>query len=226
MIWTIACSTAGHIILETMSKRQLQDYPHISLQVDPTQGKLDLGAIFARQAPTHLEIGSGKGTFILNQARAQPECNFLGIEWANRYYSYAVDRLGRWGLTNVRLVRAEASAFIRDHLSDQTIDWIHIYFPDPWPKRRHHKRRFINDQNTEQLLRIIKAGGQIQIVTDHLGYFTQIQEVLEHYKDRLDFVRFQPTASAAAGEWVGTNFERKYLKEERAFYTVAIKKRP
>lgn len=209
-----------------MSKRQLQDYPHISLQVDPNQGRLDLGAIFGRQAPTHLEIGSGKGTFILNQAKAQPECNFLGVEWANRYYRYAVDRLGRWGLTNVRLVRVEASAFIRDHLGDQTIDWIHIYFPDPWPKRRHHKRRFINEQNTEQLLRVLKVGGRIQVITDHLGYFQQIQEVLEHYTDRLDFVRFQPTAGAEAGEWVGTNFERKYLKEERAFYAVAIEKRP
>ncbi|MDH7598794.1 MAG: tRNA (guanosine(46)-N7)-methyltransferase TrmB [Sedimentisphaerales bacterium] len=208
-----------------MGKRTLKDYPHVRLELEPGLGILDLAEVFGRDAPTHLEIGSGKGTFILNQASAQPEVNFLGIEWANRYFRYAVDRVGRWGLSNIRLIRTDAAAFVRDHLEDHTIDWIHIYFPDPWPKRRHQKRRFINDQNIEQLLRVLKKGGRMQIITDHPDYWRQIQEVLERHASCFDFVRFQPTASATAGEWVGTNFERKYLKEERAFYAVAIEKK-
>jgi len=208
-----------------MTKRVLKDYPEVRLEVSPGQGRLDLAAVFGRQAPTHLEIGSGKGTFILNQAQAEPQANFLGIEWANRYFRYALDRIGRRGLTNIRLIRTDAAVFIKEHLADQCIDWIHIYFPDPWPKRRHQKRRLINHQNAEQLLRILRIGGRMQIITDHAGYWEQIQEVLAGFSGQFSFVRFQPTAGAEAGEWVGTNFERKYLKEERAFYAVAIEKK-
>lgn len=205
--------------------RVLKDYPDISLNPADLDSKIDFGSIFGRSAPIHIEIGSGKGTFLLNEARAFPEVNFLGIEWASKYYRHAVDRIGRWELTNVRLIRTDASVFLRDYVPNESVDCFHIYFPDPWPKKRHHKRRFICNSNLEQILRILRTSGLLRIATDHAGYFSQIRTVLDSYAARLETTEFLPTAGAKSGEWVGTNFERKYLKEERPVFRVSTIKR-
>ena len=134
--------------------RILKEYPSVSLYPEDLSwglltedGKIDFVRIFGRAGPVHIEIGTGKGTFLLNQARAQPGDNFLGIEWARKYYRYAVDRIGRWGLTNVRIIRTDAATFLADFIPDDSVECFHIYFPDPWPKKRHHKRRFIRPDN-------------------------------------------------------------------------------
>jgi tRNA (guanine-N7-)-methyltransferase len=196
--------------------RILEDYPGVSLNPEDLDGKIDFIRILGRSGPVHVEIGTGKGTFLLNQARAQPDDNFLGIEWARRYYRYAVDRIGRWGLTNVRIIRTDAAAFLADFVPDDSVDCFHIYFPDPWPKKRHHKRRFICSANLEHLIRCLKTGGQIRIATDHTDYFEQIEKVVTARSDKLEKINFLPTAGANRGEWVGTNFE--------PIYTIALRK--
>ena len=196
----------------------------MSLNPKDLDGKIDFVRIFGRAGPVHIEIGTGKGTFLLNQAGAQPGDNFLGIEWARKYYRYAVDRIGRWGLTNVRIIRTDAATFLADFIPDNSVECFHIYFPDPWPKKRHHKRRFICPANLEHLLRCLKTGGQLKIATDHADYFEQIKTVLTSRNEKLQEIDFLPTAGAEASEWVGTNFERKYLKDQRPIYTLAVKK--
>ena len=211
--------------------RILKEYPSVSLRKESLRlkpenldGKIDFVRIFGRACPVHIEVGAGKGTFLLNQARAQPGNNFLGIEWARKYYRFAVDRIGRWGLTNVRIIRTDAAAFLADLIPDNSVDCFHIYFPDPWPKKRHHKRRFICPANLEHLVRCLKTGGQLKIATDHTDYFEQIKTVLTARNETLQEIDFLPTAGAEACEWVGTNFERKYLKDQRAIYTLAVRK--
>jgi tRNA (guanine-N7-)-methyltransferase len=203
--------------------RKLKDYPLVSLKPEDLNEKMDFADIFGRFGPVHIEIGSGKGTFLVNQAKAQPQVNFLGIEWANKYYRYAVDRIGRWGLANVKVIRAEAALFIEDHISGTSVDCFHIYYPDPWPKKRHHKRRFINKENTDQIIRCLKPEGIIRIATDHEEYWQQIQQVIKPRKE-FEEIKFTPTASAESGELVGTNYERKYIKEKRTVFTLAVKK--
>ena len=110
--------------------RKIKDFPSISFKPVDLSRKIDFTVIFGRVAPVHIEIGSGKGTFLVNQAKSQPQINFLGIEWANKYYRYAVDRLGRWELTNVKIVRTEAALFIQNHITDSSVDCFHIYYPD------------------------------------------------------------------------------------------------
>ena len=204
--------------------RILKEYPSVSLNPEDLDGKIDFVRIFGRAGPVHIEIGTGKGTFLLNQAGARPDDNFLGIEWARKYYRYAVDRIGRWGLTNVRIIRTDAATFLADFIPDNSVECFHIYFPDPWPKKRHHKRRFICPANLEHLLRCLKTGGQLKIATDHAEYFEQIKKVLTARNEKLQEIDFLPTAGAEASEWVGTNFERKYLKDQRTVYTLAVKK--
>jgi len=202
----------------------LKDYPQVCLKPEDLDGPIDFCAIFGRNGPVHIEIGSGKGTFLLNEAQGWPQANFLGIEWANRYYRYAVDRIGRWGLTNVRIIRTDAASFLAQFVPEASVDCFHIYFPDPWPKRRHHKRRFITAVNLEQVMRTLKPDGQIRIATDHAEYFEQIRQVISALGGRLEEIDFSPTAGAGQGERVGTNFERKYLRQNRLVYTLAARK--
>ncbi len=206
-------------------RRTLKDYPHVSLKSEDLDGRIDFIRLFGRSGPVHVEIGIGRATFLLNQAKDQPQLNFLGIEWANKYYRYSVDRIGRWNLTNVRIIRTDAAQFLADFLPDASVDCFHIYFPDPWPKKRHHKRRFFNTANTDQLLRCLKPTGGLRIATDHAEYFEQIQNVIADNADRLEQVDFLPTAGADTGEWVGSNFERKYLKENRPIFCLAVRKK-
>jgi len=208
-----------------MAKRPLKDYENVSLRPEELTGPADFEHIFGRKAPVHIEIGSGKGTFLLAQAGAGPEVNFLGTEWANKYYRYAVDRIGRWGLANVRIIRTDAALFLAEHVPDSSVDCFHIYFPDPWPKKRHHKRRFVSEPNMEQMLRCLKAGGVIRIATDHADYFEQIEEVIKANSEMLETIEFTPAAGAEDGELTGTNYERKYIKDKRDIHTIAVRKR-
>jgi tRNA (guanine-N7-)-methyltransferase len=204
--------------------RILKEYTGVGMKVEELEGRIDFGRFFGRGGPVHIEIGCGKGTFLVNQGRVQPEVNFIGIERASKYYRYAMDRIGRWGLTNVRIARTDAASFVANFVADGSVDCFHIYFPDPWPKRRHHRRRFFCSANLQQLLWCLRTGGQVRVATDHLEYFQVIRELAAAEGGKLEEIEFFPAAGAQIGEWVGTNFERKYLKENRAIYTIAVKK--
>ena len=204
--------------------RILKEYPGVSLEPKGIEEKIDWAQIFGRSGPVHIEVGAGKGTFLVNQAKALPGEDFLGIEWTRKYYRYAVDRIGRWGLTNVRIIRTDAVSFVRDCVPDGSVDSFHVYFPDPWPKKRHHKRRFISAVNIEHLIRCLKAGGQVRIATDHADYFEQMEQVLAVRSDALERIDFPRPIGAGQGEYTGTNFERKYLKDQRPIYALAARK--
>lgn len=204
--------------------RVLKNYFSVAIDPQNLTGAVDFADIFGRSAPLHIEVGSGKGTFLLNQAKSQPEVNFIGIEWANRYYRFAVDRIGRWNITNVRIIRTDAAFFLAEYVPDSSVDCFHIYFPDPWPKKRHRKRRFFNVTNAIQLIRCLKPAGEIRVATDYEEYFEQIKDVLTSRDGLLKEIDFLPTAGAQIGEWVGSNFERKYLMENRSIFTLAVRK--
>ena len=199
----------------------------IAVDLDKCIDGIDLEELFGRTAPFHLEIGSGKGTFLLNEARAHPELNYLGVEWANEFYRYSVDRIRRWGLTNVRILRADARDVIGRFLPDESVAVLHIYFPDPWPKKRHHKRRFFIPANLRHVFRCLVKGGELHLATDHADYFVIISDLLLRDPQIAPLFReidFLTAAAAEKGEWVGTNFERKYIREGRQIYTLAVEK--
>ena len=147
--------------------------------------------------------------------------NFFGIEWARWFWRYASDRLRRAGCTNARTVRAEASYFLTEFVPPESIAVLHIYFPDPWPKARHHKRRLIQPKFVPLMTRVLRpGGGRVQIVTDHKGYFEEnIEPTIRG--SGLRVVDYNRPGSAGEGEFVGTNFERKYAREGRPVYAIA-----
>lgn len=193
------------------------DTAGVLLDEKAAENPIDLAALFGNAGLVEMEIGSGKGTFIVTRAAARPEVNFLGLEWARPYCHYAADRVKRAQLTNVRMLRTDASPFVKNCIADGSLWRMHVYFPDPWPKARHHRRRLIQPAFIEQVWRVLRPGGQLIIVTDHQDYFGHIRGVLAHAKGFA--IVPMPRMSDQEGELVGTNFERKYIAQGRPFYS-------
>jgi len=185
-----------------------------------TAGLVDFRAMFGNDRPVEVEIGCGKGTFILARAAERPEINFLGIECARSYCEYTADRVRRAGLQNVRMLPCDAAEFFPVGIPDASLWRLHVYFPDPWPKKKHHRRRLIQPSFMDQVRRALRPGGQLLVVTDHRSYFTTIRSVL------LEAPGFVPIAfpKMAGGEeeLVGTNFEKKYIAQGRPFFAMAL----
>lgn len=132
--------------------------------------RLDLKALLPVAARIEVEIGFGKGRFLLAAAAARPDTAFLGIERAAPYVRLVRHKVLQEMLANVRLLRAEAADVFRRLMPEAALDEIHVLFPDPWPKRRHHGRRLVTPSLMRDLGRAIKPGGYLNIVTDHPDY--------------------------------------------------------
>ncbi len=175
--------------------------------------------------PLEIEIGSGKGTFLVQQAVTQPETNFIGIEWAAPFYRFAADRLRRHALENTRMIHGDGVEWLSYWCADSVATVLHLYFLDPWPKARHHKRRAVQDHSLRQFHRVLQPGGRIHLVTDHTDLWQWYQDRIASAGELFDTVPFTPPASAGNEEVIGTNFERKYREEGRSFHSTTLVRR-
>lgn len=195
---------------------------------DPEAGRLDPRLWFAEQGrPLEIEIGSGKGTFLVQQAAARPGVNYLGVEWAREFYLYAADRCRRRGLANVRMVCGDAAELLRWRIASGVASVIHLYFPDPWPKKKHHRRRIVRDRFLEDCARVLEQGGELRVVTDHADYWSWMEQHFARWCGEggaFERLAFDRPESAEEGELVGTNFERKYRREGRPFHGAVLRK--
>ncbi len=139
---------------------------------------VDLPALFGRQAPVVLEIGSGMGEATVSMAQASPERDFLAVEVFPPGLGNLLAVVEEAGLTNVRVACGDALELVRGMLAPESVDAIHIFFPDPWPKLRHHKRRLIQRVNVTLLASRLKPGGTLHCATDWAHYAEQMLEVL------------------------------------------------
>jgi len=197
-------------------------------QLSVSDGRpIDLGRWFNMnvEGPLELEIGSGKGTFLIQQALATRGVYYIGIERASAFWRYAADRCRRHKLENVKIVHAEAEIFLHNYVAEECLRRVHIYFSDPWPKRRHHRRRVIQEPFLRMTYGKLQAGGQVRIATDHAEYFQWMQQQAQRVSDLFELRPFVRPESAGDGELVGTNFERKYRSEGRSFYGMVLCKR-
>lgn len=139
---------------------------------------LDLGQVFGRQAPTILEIGFGMGETTEKIALARPQDNFLGVEVFNAGVGAMLKRIDESGLTNVRIIQHDAVEVLQEMIPPGSLAGVHVYFPDPWPKARHHKRRLIQPPLVKLLCSRIAPGGYIHLATDWENYAEQMLDVL------------------------------------------------
>jgi tRNA (guanine-N7-)-methyltransferase len=166
--------------------------------------RLDWGALFAKEQPIEVELGSGDGSFLANYAKLHPERNFLGVERLLGRLRKLNKKGLRSGLNNLALLRLEASYVIEFMIPPQSIDALHIYFPDPWPKRKHRKNRLINEPFTEISAKASKIGGVVYLRTDDLDYFEQMTRVFGANS------RFEKIATPNELSAVVTDFERNF----------------
>ncbi len=189
------------------------------------QGRVDPRSWFEQpQLSLQIEIGCGKATFLVQEAPAHPDVNYLGIEQSPEFYRYAADRARRRELSNMRILRADAVEFFRFFCAEGVAAVIHLYFSDPWPKRRHHKRRVIQDRTLVELHRALEPGGELQLVTDHDDLWAWYEDHVARHANLFERRAFDRVESAGEGEIVGSNFERKYRREGRSFFGMVLKK--
>lgn len=168
--------------------------------------RLDWPTVFGSALPerVELELGSGDGSFLAQWASQHPEIAFIGVErLLGRLRK--LDRKGRrLGLNNLRVLRIEAAYCLQYLIPQKTLEAIHVYFPDPWPKRKHRDRRLINPAFTEQAAIALKPGGTVWLRTDNADYFSQMVEVFGNSP------RFESIETPEALALVTTDFERYF----------------
>lgn len=128
-------------------------------------------ALFGREAPLEIEVGTGKGLFLSGAAASMPDRDFLGIEVSKKYAHYVAERLAKRGLANARIVHGDALRIFRERLPDALLSAMHVYFPDPWWKARHKKRRVLNAGFLRDVERTLRPGGRLHFWTDVQEYF-------------------------------------------------------
>jgi len=191
----------------------------IDLDLNEVGIPFDWSELFGRSAPVDLEIGSGKGKFLLEMAETWPDRDFLAVERAGKYHQLCCDRAARRGIDNVRLLRTTAEDLLFRLLRDASLANLYLLFPDPWPKKRHHKRRLIKPEIVAAMHRVLAPGGRLLVKTDHEDYSEVISEVLHGAEgfSTLD-------SSEAFSGLPETGFEEKYRHQGRPIFPFALEK--
>lgn len=193
----------------------------VDIDLDRVSVPLSWPELFGRDTPVEVEIGSGKGRFLLDLAVMRPATSFLAVERAGKYHTLVCERVAKRGLGNVRLLRTTAEDLFYRLLPPASVTALYLLFPDPWPKKRHHKRRFVTASNVAAIARALVPGGRLLVKTDHAGYAEVIREVLDHAPG------LQPLDPAAAfSDLPLTGFERKYLADGRGIHPFALERPP
>ena len=185
---------------------------------------LDWPQVFGNDHPVEIEVGSGKGAFLVATAEAHPDTNYLGIEIDKALHYYIATRLAKRGLTNARVAGTDARALLTERVRAGSVRGVHVYFPDPWWKKRHHKRRVWTPEFAAECVRVLAPGGRLHVATDVGDYYQIIRDLLEA---QADLVRqwADETAGPPAPDEALTNFERKARQRGGAVYRAEYERR-
>ena len=195
---------------------QETEKPLLTLDGMPDLRPTPWNEIFGQPTPRiEIEIGSGKGGFLVEHGKANPDCFMIGSEWDASWAAHCADRLRRHKLDHVRMLRADVFYFLRDRVPADSVDAFHMYFPDPWPKTRQQKNRLLRPAFLEQVARTLKPGKRMFYWgTDHAGYNEAAHEIFATTPNLTVLVK--DVAEPTCG--IMTNFEKKYRREGRPIY--------
>lgn len=180
--------------------------------VEHTTTRLDLPALFGRDAPCVLEIGFGNGDALIHDSTAAPEKNFLGIEVHRPGVGRLLMHIEQLALSNVRVSCHDAVEVLQDQLPPESLDAVNIFFPDPWPKKKHHKRRLIQPTFLSLLAQSMKPAGRLHVATDWQPYAEHIHECLTASED---FVHMTANGSLDDAKNIETQTEAQTGKQLR-----------
>jgi tRNA (guanine-N7-)-methyltransferase len=191
--------------------------PAASASERVTPEPLSWRTLFGNDHPVELEVGFGKGLFLITEAQARPEVNFLGVEIVRKYQLFTATRLAKRGLSNVRVACADVRLFLQRCVAAASLQAVHIYFPDPWWKKRHHKRRVFTADFVAECCRILQPGGKLHAATDVPEYADVMMQLLSTQPALRPLP--QPTAHEPAHDLdYLTNFERKFRKQGKPIH--------
>lgn len=180
--------------------------------LDDAAGRFDFPAIFGRQAPLVLEIGFGNGESLVQQAAEHPDKDFIGIEVHEPGVGHCLIKAREAGISNLRVVMHDAIEVLAERLSPRCLSRVNLYFPDPWPKKRHHKRRILQPAFLDLVADRLAAGGSLHVATDWANYAEHIDELLEQ-TDRFSCIERREHDGDAPLDRPPTKFERRGLRK-------------
>jgi tRNA (guanine-N7-)-methyltransferase len=199
--------------LETLQPYLLPSY-HAHARVSMPQSAFDLAELFGNNHPVELEVGFGKGAFLVAAAQLHAERNYLGIDTERALQLYVANRIAKRHLKNVKLAGGDAGTLLANYIPVASLQAIHVYFPDPWWKKRHQKRRVFNPAFVTNCIRTLRAGGELVFATDVAEYF---QVILGIVNERPEFaaVEAERIETIETENPLQTNFEKKALEQGR-----------
>jgi tRNA (guanine-N7-)-methyltransferase len=177
---------------------------------------IEPNSLFRRAAPLEIEIGAGRGDFIIGRAAAMPERNFLAVELSAPLVQLLAAYAARTELQNLRIARADARPLVNLFLPDESVSAYHVYFPDPWPKARHAKHRLFTPWFVANLMRTMTAGASLYVATD-------VPEYAQLIFSMANAQGLRPTGDPVAGV-AATGFARKFIAQRRILYSRAFAK--
>ena len=172
-----------------------------------------LNQLFDRSAPLEVEVGSGKGLFLERATACRPENNFVGIEVSRKYCRFAAARLARGQRSHAIMLHADAFVVFARHIADASLHGIHVYFPDPWWKKRHHKRRIMQKSFLQDVIRTLVPKGRLHFWTDVRDYFDATLELIASFPE-LNGPFNVPEVAAEHDLDFQSHFERRTRLEE------------
>ena len=181
-------------------------------------------ALFGREAPLEVEVGCGKGLFLQNSALEKPHHNFLGIEVSRKYARFTAARLAKRGFDNARVVHGDAMRLFLELLPADSLRAVHVYFPDPWWKARHHKRRVLTEAFLRDVERTLEPEGRLHFWTDVKAYYDATLDLIAH--QALLAGPFEVPEQAPEHDLdYHTHFERRTRLLEEPVYRAEFEKR-
>lgn len=163
--------------------------------------------LFENTNPVELEIGAGRGDFLVNYCEANPEINLCAVERKLNYLKRGISKVRLKNLSNVRFLNLEVRHFLEEYVPNESLQAVHIYFPDPWPKKRHLKRRLVQPDFIKILAAKMADQGSLHLRTDHRNYFEHMMEVMG------DQPYFSPVPVPDGLSDFKTGFERRFLED-------------
>lgn len=174
--------------------------------------------LFGNDHPVELEIGFGKGLFLTTSATANPSVNYFGVEIERKYQLYAATRLLERGLKNVCLACGDGRDILRDRVSPHSVRTVHVYFPDPWWKTKHRKRRVFTPEFATAAGNVLKVGGRLSIATDVEAYHGVMVQIVRSMGKSFLELRDPSLEEVTDGIEHVTSFERKFRNQGRPIY--------
>lgn len=193
-------------------------------EVDQLPETVDSQSIFNNELPLEIEIGSGKGLFLATESVANPAHNFVGIEIIAKYAMHAAERLRKAGVTNAVMVSGNAEPVFEKKIPPGTLEAVHVYFPDPWWKKKHRKRRVVNETSVRNFLTGLRPGGRFHFWTDVLDYFEDTVEMIADIAPQFGVPIPEQEIEATHELDYRTHFERSRRRDRIPVYRVRYEK--